>query len=44
MAAGAALGVVRFGRRETATQWFGYFEGAATAGERAAEEIVKTWL
>lgn len=38
------VGRISWAGTETATEWFGYFEGAATAGERAAEEIVKTWL
>jgi monoamine oxidase len=29
---------------ETATEWFGYFDGAATAGERAAEEVLNKWF
>jgi monoamine oxidase len=38
------VGRISWAGTETATQWFGYFEGAATAGERAAEEVVKAWL
>lgn len=37
-------GRISWAGTETATEWFGYFEGAATAGERAAEEIVNRWL
>jgi monoamine oxidase len=29
---------------ETATEWYGYFDGAATAGERAAEEVLTKWF
>jgi monoamine oxidase len=37
-------GRISWAGTETSTQWFGYFEGAATAGERAAEEVLKRWL
>ncbi len=38
------FGRISWAGTETATEWFGYFDGAATAGERAAEEILKKWL
>ena len=38
------FGRISWAGTETATKWFGYFDGAATAGERAAEEVVKMWL
>ena len=38
------FGRISWAGTETATQWYGYFEGAATAGERAAEEILGKWL
>jgi len=38
------VGRISWAGTETATEWYGYFEGAATAGERAAEEVVKMWL
>lgn len=37
-------GRIAWAGTETAIEWYGYFEGAATAGERAAEEVVKMWL
>jgi monoamine oxidase len=38
------FGRISWAGTETATQWFGYFEGAATAGERAADEVLRKWL
>jgi monoamine oxidase len=38
------VGRISWAGTETATEWYGYLEGAATAGERAAEEVVKSWL
>jgi monoamine oxidase len=38
------FGRISWAGTETATQWFGYFEGAATAGERAADEVLQKWL
>jgi L-amino acid dehydrogenase len=38
------FGRISWAGTETATEWYGYFEGAATAGERAADEILKKWL
>jgi monoamine oxidase len=38
------FGRISWAGTETATEWYGYFDGAATAGERAAEEVLKTWL
>jgi monoamine oxidase len=38
------FGRISWAGTETATQWYGYFDGAATAGERAAEEVLKNWL
>lgn len=38
------FGRISWAGTETATQWFGYFEGAATAGERAAGEVLQKWL
>jgi monoamine oxidase len=39
-----SFGRISWAGAETATQWYGYFDGAATAGERAAEEVLKNWL
>lgn len=38
------FGRISWAGTETAVQWYGYLEGAATAGERAAEEILRKWL
>jgi monoamine oxidase len=38
------FGRISWAGTETATQWYGYFEGAATAGERAAAEVLGKWL
>jgi monoamine oxidase len=38
------FGRISWAGTETATEWFGYFDGAATAGERAAEEVLKKWF
>ena len=38
------FGRISWAGTETATEWFGYFDGAATAGERAAEEVLLKWL
>jgi monoamine oxidase len=38
------FGRISWAGTETATEWYGYFDGAATAGERAAEEVLKRWL
>jgi len=38
------FGRISWAGTETATEWYGYFDGAATAGERAAEEILNTWF
>jgi L-amino acid dehydrogenase len=38
------FGRISWAGTETATQWFGYFDGAATAGERAAEEVLRRWF
>lgn len=38
------FGRISWAGTETATEWYGYFEGAATEGERAAEEILKNWF
>jgi len=35
------VGRIFWAGTETATEWFGYFDGAITAGIRAAEEVVK---
>jgi monoamine oxidase len=40
----APFGRISWAGTETATQWYGYFDGAATAGERAAEEALNRWL
>jgi monoamine oxidase len=37
-------GRISWAGTETATEWYGYFEGAATAGERAADEVLRNWL
>lgn len=39
-----SFGRISWAGTETATEWFGYFDGAATAGERAAEEVLRKWL
>jgi monoamine oxidase len=38
------FGRISWAGTETAAEWFGYFDGAATAGERAAEEVLTKWL
>jgi monoamine oxidase len=38
------VGRISWAGSETAAEWFGYLEGAATAGERAAGEVLKKWL
>jgi monoamine oxidase len=38
------FGRISWAGTETATKWYGYLEGAATAGERAADEVLKNWL
>lgn len=38
------FGRISWAGTETATKWYGYFEGAATAGGRAAEEVLRKWL
>lgn len=38
------FGRISWAGTETATEWYGYFDGAATAGERAAEEVLMKWL
>jgi monoamine oxidase len=38
------FGRISWAGTETATEWFGYFDGAATAGERAAEEVLRKWF
>jgi monoamine oxidase len=38
------VGRISWAGTETAAVWFGYFDGAATAGERAAEEVLTKWL
>ncbi len=38
------FGRISWAGTETAAEWFGYFDGAATAGERAAEEVLAKWL
>ena len=35
-----AIGPIHFAGTETATQWYGYFEGALESGERAAQEVI----
>jgi monoamine oxidase len=40
----APFGRISWAGTETATEWYGYFDGAATAGERAAEEILNRWF
>jgi monoamine oxidase len=40
----APFGRISWAGTETATAWYGYFEGAATAGERAADEVLEKWL
>jgi L-amino acid dehydrogenase len=37
-------GRISWAGTETAVEWYGYFEGAAAAGERAAAEILEKWL
>ena len=39
-----SFGRISWAGSETASEWYGYLEGAATAGERAAEEILSKWL
>jgi monoamine oxidase len=38
------FGRISWAGTETATEWYGYFDGAATAGDRAAEEVLTKWL
>jgi monoamine oxidase len=38
------FGRISWAGTETATEWYGYFDGAATAGERAAKEILNRWF
>jgi L-amino acid dehydrogenase len=38
------VGRISWAGTETAVEWFGYFEGAAAAGERAAAEVLERWL
>jgi monoamine oxidase len=38
------FGRISWAGTETATEWFGYFDGAATAGERAADEVLRKWF
>ena len=38
------FGRISWAGTETANKWYGYIEGAAIAGERAAEEILNNWL
>jgi monoamine oxidase len=38
------FGRISWAGTETATEWYGYFDGAATAGERAAEETLNRWF
>jgi monoamine oxidase len=38
------FGRISWAGTETATEWYGYLDGAATAGERAAEEVLTKWL
>jgi monoamine oxidase len=38
------FGRISWAGTETAAEWFGYFEGAANAGERAADEVMEKWL
>lgn len=38
------FGRISWAGTETATAWYGYFEGAATQGERAAEEVIHRWF
>jgi monoamine oxidase len=38
------FGRISWAGTETAGEWFGYLDGAATAGERAAEEVLTKWL
>src|SRR6185437_13068450 len=38
------FGRISWAGTETATEWVGYFDGAASAGERAAEEVLKRWF
>jgi monoamine oxidase len=38
------FGRISWAGTETAAEWFGYLDGAATAGERAAEEVLTKWL
>lgn len=38
------VGRVSWAGTETAVEWYGYFEGAAAAGERAAAEVSERWL
>lgn len=40
----APIGPVHFAGTETARRWYGYFEGALEAAERAAEEITRALL
>jgi monoamine oxidase len=38
------FGRISWAGTETATEWYGYLDGAATAGERAAAEVLTKWL
>jgi monoamine oxidase len=38
------FGRISWAGTETATEWYGYLEGAATAGERAADEVLENWM
>lgn len=38
------FGRISWAGTETATEWYGYLEGAATAGERAAGEVLEKWM
>jgi monoamine oxidase len=38
------FGRISWAGTETAFEWFGYLDGAATAGERAADEVLTKWL
>jgi monoamine oxidase len=38
------FGRISWAGTETASEWYGYLEGAANAGERAVEEIMTKWF
>jgi monoamine oxidase len=38
------FGRISWAGTETSAEWYGYLDGAATAGERAAEEVLTKWL